>query len=311
MNKILSIVYLSTILCSCQNSPSETESISDIKSEQQVYKYEIDYSTDTSYTEFINGLVNVQKGISLDHDTTTNEYSCDIDFEKYFKSFDKLEIAKNWKLESRYRHFGDAGRPLLLAFEKGDKLGDSIQKELNKSFEGEKFAESLEYQVSNKLFDYQDSVNYLNSILIKDDKMGYFQFVIFALVGDGYCTFGHSNYGEMSIITSKKQLKELTELENDFYYKFSSKEKNGNAEQDSIFDIGVFGNLTMDKESVLQIDPTPEVILSSEEASIKIVTLSPWLGFLERTFKVSRRFPHILEQTKLDTLIEYNCGILF
>ncbi len=311
MNKILAIVYLSTILCSCQNAPSATESVSDIKSEQQANKYEIDYSTDTSYTEFINGLVNVQKEISLDHDTITDKYSCDIDFEKYFMSFDKLEIAKNWKLESHYRHFGDAGRPLLLAFEEGDKLGDSIQKELNTSFEGEEFAGMLDYQVSVKLFAYQDSVEYLNCIQITDNNMGYFQYVIFALIGDNYCKFWHSNYGEMSIITSEKQLQELTELEDDFYYKFSSKEENNNTEQDSVLEMEIFGNFTMDKESVLQIDPNPEVILNPEEATIKIVTLSPWTGFLERTFKVSRTFPHELEQIKVDTLIEYNCGIMF
>lgn len=311
MYKIISIAFLSVLLWSCQNAPSEIKSVSEISSEKQIDKYEISYSTDTSYTEFINGLINVQKQIFLDHDTTTDEYTCDIDFNSYFKSFDRLNIAPNWKLESHYRHFGDAGRPLLLAFEEGDKLGDSIQKELNKSFEGKEFEGMLDYQVSKKLFAYQDSVEYLNCIQITNDKMGYFQYVIFALIGDNYCKFWHSNYGEMTIITSKKQLKELTELEDNFYYRFSSKEKNKNTEHDSVVDIGVFGNYTMDKESVLQIDPNPEVILNPEEATIKIVTLSPWAGFLERTFKVTRTFPHKLEQVKLDTIIEYNCGIIF
>ena len=109
----------------------------------------------------------------------------------------------------------------------------------------------------------------------------------------------------MSIITSRKQLQELIDLEDDFYYKFSSERNNNNTEQDLVFNLG------MNKESVLQIDPTPEVILDPEEATIKIITLSPWAGFLERTFKVSRTFPHKLEQVKLDTIIEYNCGIMF
>lgn len=304
MNKSTVIAFVVTFLWSCQNMSPEVKSDNEIPGEQSTNKYLISYSKDTSFTDFIDGLNNVQKQISLDHDTTTDEYTCDIDFDSYFKSFDRLSIATNWKLESHYRHFGDAGRPLLLAFEEGDKLGDSIQKELNKSFKGEEFAGMLDYQVSKKLFAYQDSVEYLNCIQITNDKMGYFQYVIFALIGGNYCKFWHSNYGEMSIITSKKQLKELTELEDDFFYKFSSK-------KDEIYINGHLNKQTMLKENVLQIEPQPEVILNKDYTTVRIVTLSPWAGFLERTFKVSRTFPHELEQIKLDTLIEYNCGILF
>ena len=173
MNRILAIAFLSTLLCCCQNTPSEMKSVLEISIEQQLNEYEISYSTDTSYTEFINCLINVQKQISLNYDTTTDEYLCDIDFDSYFKSYDKLDIAENWKLESHYRHFGDAGRPLLLAFEEGDKFGESIQKELDKSFKGEEFGGMLDYLVSEKLFAYQDSVEYMNCIQITEDKMGY------------------------------------------------------------------------------------------------------------------------------------------
>lgn len=311
MNKILVIAFFSILIWSCQNAPAEKHSISEVPSDLQIDKYKICYRTDTSYTDFINNLIDVQKQITLDHDTTTDEYSCDIDFDNYFKSFDKLTVANNWKLESHYRHFGDAGRSLLLAFEQGNEYGDSIQKELHKSFEGEEFAEMLDYQVSKKLFDYQDSVEYLNCIQITHDKMGYFQFVVFALIGDNYFKFWHSNYGEMSIITSNNQLKELTERKDDFYYKFSSKKEDDNSQVEAIFSDGFLSKLTMDKESVLQIDPCPEVILNKDSATVRIVTLSPWKGFLERTFTISKTFPHKLEQVKLDTIIEYNCGIMF
>jgi hypothetical protein len=309
MKKILIIIYISSLLWSCQNYSSESKSALDITKEDSIGRYKISYSTDTSYAEFINGLENVQKQIYLDYDSIKDEYVCRVDFDEYFKSFDKLSISKNWKLESHYRHFGDGGRPLLLAFEGGDKYGDSIQVDLSKSFVGEEYKEMYDYSISQKLFAYQDSVNYLDCIQIIDDKMGYFQFVVFALIGDRYCQFWHSNYGEMSIIASKEQIKALTETKDHFYYKFSTKKEK--EEVDSNFENLFFPKFRMDIETVLKINPEPKVTLSDGIATVKIVTLSPWGGFVEQTYTVTRTYPHTLEQGKVDTIVEYNCGILF
>lgn len=311
MKKIFLWTFLLSLLWCCQNKPLDAKIEKEIPKEIDSTTYELSYSSDTSYSEFINGLKNVQEQIRLNHDTVSDTYSCDINFDEYFNLFDKLSIAENWKMESHYRHFGDAGRSLLLAFEKGDKFGDSIQNELHKSLKNDELDGMQDYYVSEKLFDYQDSVNYMNCIQIKDDKMGYFQFVIFDLIGDNYCTFGHSNYGEMSIITSKEQIKKLIEQKDNFYYKFSSKKVAKNEPDDSSLFKILNSKYSMDIESVLQIDPTPEVTFNKNVASVRIVTLSPWEGFLELTYTVSRTFPHIVEDVKLNTLIEYNCGILF
>lgn len=272
----------------CEEAQNEGVKAQNSDPDIQQIKYQINYTSDSSYTEFIEGLTHLHNQIELENDSISNEFECLIEFNRYFKVFDRLSIAQNWTLESHYRHFGDAGRPLLLAFEQGSKLGDSIRFELSRSFEGEEYQGISDYNVSLKLFEYQDSVNYLDPIQIDDSKMGYFQYVTFALIGDNYCLFWHSNYGEMSIITSKEQLVELTELEDNFYYKFSAE----------------------DKKNILKLDPEPVIELNEQDALVTVVTLSPWAGFVERTVKISKTWPHEIEQLSADTIMEYDCGIL-
>lgn len=241
-----------------------------------------------SYEKFVDGLVKLQNLADIKLDKKDSTYHCDLDFENYLNYFDQLKIDTKWSLESHYRHFGDAGRPLILAFERNDSLGMKIKDELSKSGNGLD-GDFADWNLSKKLFDYQDSVDYLTPIQIKSDS-GYFQFLIFALIGDNYCQFWHSNYGHLDLITSKQRIKELTELEDDFYYKFSSKEKS----------------------LALSIDPLPKIeIHDKDSVSVRIVTLGPWDGFIERKFSITKKWPHILKEYKKTVLMEYDCGIMF
>ncbi|WP_196889858.1 hypothetical protein [Aureivirga sp. CE67] len=243
---------------------------------------------DNSYEKFVDGLVELQNLADIKFDKKDSTYYCDLDFESYLTYFDQLKIDSNWSLESHYRHFGDAGRPLILAFERNDSLGMKIKDKLSKSvkeFDGE-FAD---WKLSEKLFDYQDSVEYLTPIQIKSD-FGYFQFLVFSLFGDNYCKFGHSNYGHTDLITSKQRIKEFTELKNDFYYKFSNNEK----------------------LQALSIDPEPKIVVhNNDSVSVRIVTLGPWEGFIERKFSITQQWPHKLRQYEKTVLLEYDCGIMF
>lgn len=241
-----------------------------------------------NYEKFIDGLVELQNLADIKLEKKDSTYHCDLDFESYLNYFNQLTIDPNWSLESHYRHFGDAGRPLILAFERNDSLAMKIKDELSKPVK-ELDEEFADWNLSEKLFDYQDSVDYLTPIKIKSGS-GYFQFLIFALLGDNYCRFWHSNYGHLNLITSKQRIKELTELKDDFYYKFSSKEKS----------------------QALSIDPLPKIeIHDKDSVSIRIVTLGPWDGFIEREFSITKEWPHILKEYKKNVLMEYDCGIMF
>lgn len=239
------------------------------------------------YEKFIFGLLDLQNQIDLRHDSIDSTYYCDLDFNTYFEYFNQLSIDSNWTLESHYRHFGDAGRPLLLAFEKNDSIANNLKQELSKN-KKELEGEFGDWNLSKRLFNYQDSIDYLTPIHIESDS-GYFQFLIFAMLGDNYCKFWHSNYGHLDIITSLESIKEVTELDDDFYYNFSKSEK----------------------EKALGINPIPNVENYNDSVTVRIVTLGPWDGFIERKFSISKKWPHKLRQYENNVLVEYDCGIMF
>lgn len=247
--------------------------------------YSLNYRNDTAYTDFINGLELILDSVYLEEDLyNKNAYQCNVNFDTYFTVFDQLNIDSNWTLESRYQHFGDAGRVLLLGFEKGNKASERIRNKLYGTFEI-----NDNYALSKELIDYEFAINAMDGIHINPTKMGYFQFIAFNLIGTNYCNYWHSNYGEQSLITSPKQLKELTELEDNFYYNFSADQKT----------------------KILNIDPEPKVEIYDNSAFVSVVLFGPWSGFTRYSYSISHEWPHQQNIIAMDTLLSYNCGLIF
>jgi hypothetical protein len=253
--------------------------------EETPISYSLSYSNDSAYTEFIKGLTDVQREISIIEDPQNPAcFRCNMNFESYFSLFDQLSIASNWELEAHYRHFGDAGRILLLGFEDNDAYGESIKKALYGSFHS-----TSNYPLSQNLIEYEDSVQAMDAVQVWPSKMGYFQFAVFGLIGTNICNFGHSNYGEMSIFTSAKELEDLIAQEDDFYYHFSEEEE----------------------AIILEINPEPEIEITDDYAKVSLLTLGPWDGFNRYHLSISTTWPRQFEKVEIDTILDYNCGILF
>ncbi|NOQ70607.1 MAG: hypothetical protein GQ574_01315 [Crocinitomix sp.] len=254
-------------------------------SDDQATTYELTYSNETAYTEFTDGLELILDSVYLERSSYSGKsYECNIDFDSYFTIFDQLSIDSNWTLESRYHHSGDAGRILLLGFQSGNALSEKLQHKLYGTFE-----RYNNYALSKELMDYESAINAADGIHISHSKMGYFQFAIFNLIGTNYCSFWHSLYGEQSIITSKEQLIELTDLEDNFFYKFSEAE-------------------TAD---ILKINPEPIIELYEDSATVSLVQLAPWEGFTRYTYSISKSWPHQQNIIDIDAVMYYNCGITF
>ncbi len=282
------LVFCFLALISCQE---KNETDFEVTSNQiaivtpQPKTYELNYGNDTTYNAFIEGLELILDSIYLEEDLYNEKsYQCNVNFDAYFSVFDQLTIDSNWTLESHYRHFGDAGRVLLLGFEQGNAASKKMRKRLYGTFE-----RNNDYGLSKELIDYESAINAMDGIHINPSKMGYFQFIVFHLIGTNYCNFWHSNYSELSLITSPKQLKELTELEDNFYYKFSQDQK----------------------KEILNINPEPKVELYADSATVSLVLLSPWYGFSRYKYSISKDWPHQQSIIDTDPLLIYNCGISF
>lgn len=238
------------------------------------------------YEEFVMGLNNLQQKTDV---IFLNDSTCDCyqNFQNYMNYFDQLFIDTNWTLESHYRDMGMGGRPLLLAFKKNDVKAEKIKLALQKS-KDHGIGRKEYFNMTDVLIDYQDSIDFLSAIHIKSDS-GYFQFLVFALLGDQYCQSWHSNYGHIEIITSSKRLEIMTKQTWDIYYGFKSS----------------------DIEEILKIDPIPVIEHYKDSVSIRIVTFQPWDGFIERKISITKKWPHNINQYFRKVLFEHDCGIMF
>lgn len=63
--------------------------------------------------------------------------------------------------------------------------------------------------------------------------------------------------------------------------------------------------------------PTPsqgavEGFLQFEDAVIvRVVTFSNWGSFIRRSYTIRREFPHRILAEEKETLVEYDCGVMF
>ncbi|MFT5819970.1 MAG: hypothetical protein ACI8ZM_001195 [Crocinitomix sp.] len=287
MNKQFLVIFL-LFPISCEEINADIFEVSSDRiaiSDDQAITYVLTYSNDTAYTEFTDGLELSLDSVYLEKSSYAKKsYECNIGFDSYFTVFDQLSIDSSWTLESHYRHFGDAGRILLLGFESGNALSEKLQHRLYGTFE-----RYNDYALSKELMEYESEIDAADGIHISHTKMGYFQFALFNLIGTNYCNFWHSHYGDLSVITSREQLLELTDLENNLYYRFSEDEK----------------------ADILEIKSEPIVELYEDSATVSLFLLGPWSVFTRYTYSISKSWPHQQNIIGIDTLMNYNCGILF
>ena len=60
------------------------------------------------------------------------------------------------------------------------------------------------------------------------------------------------------------------------------------------------------------LDLEPQVEISGSAVVVKVVTFTKWGGFKRVTYSLHKEFPHPdLPKTQIETLVEYNCEIIF
>ena len=51
--------------------------------------------------------------------------------------------------------------------------------------------------------------------------------------------------------------------------------------------------------------------MGDDTVLVKVVTFSNWGGFIQRSYTISRDFPHKVLQVERETLVEYDSGVQF
>lgn len=130
--------------------------------------------------------------------------------------------------------------------------------------------------------------SYLDRVVIDGTPEGYFQFAALDIMGEQFYLVWHANYNDARILCDSSDVTNVLEAE-------------------------TFG-LPIPEDVAAQareLDVEPVVTLGEETAEVQIVVFTKWGGFLCVTFTIGQDFPHQVLDTEAETLVAYDCGVMF
>lgn len=131
--------------------------------------------------------------------------------------------------------------------------------------------------------------SYLEHVQVEDSPEGFYQYALLYLRGGRFYIYWHAGYGEIEILADREALEARLAQGDDFGSEFPRSVRN----------------------AARDLDPTPVVTLGAETVTVSLLTFSNWGGFERHTLTVRRAFPHVVVDTQRETLVEYECGVMF
>jgi len=129
----------------------------------------------------------------------------------------------------------------------------------------------------------------LNFLETDDSAAGFFELAVFLQIAGQFYLFWHANYNDHRIVCDGEALETILTSPNDF----------GNLLSDGVI------------EQARALDVEPLVVFDDETVRVQVLLFTKWGGFSRATFTISRDFPHQIEAVKSETLVPYDCGVMF
>ena len=196
----------------------------------------------------------------------------DFDVNRYFTVLNHLSMESGYQLDYAYNFSSIGGLPILYGRSTG----------------------TAPYQTYN---DYaraepgQEITSYLEKIRTDGTPEGYYQLAVLAQLGSQFYLYWHAANNDTQIVADRATLEKLI---NDL-----KAPKSGYP-------------LTADQAAKARtIDPQPQIEFGSENVTVRYVTFTKWGGFRRSSFVFHKEFPHRIVDRKTETLVEYQCGIVF
>lgn len=276
--------------------------------EAQTYKKFLDQLFDyQDSVRLIESSINGQRVLNLD----TNTFN----LKDYMSIFSKLTPKPGYILEYIYRYTGDGGMPLLYArqsnFVKEEYISaesesirvlwDSIMNERIEEIENEDWEEeeknkrikrmkricvnTREVSVGNILQRFAwDSMNHaVRHLIPRDNKMGYFQLLIFKLYDNNFALWWHANYNYRFPVYKKEQIEFLIKenREGDFSIYLDEKE--------------IVPLLTKNLK--------PRVKMERDRCLITLYVFYAEGGIYRNTYSISRVTPYLIQEERSEKLV--------
>ncbi len=205
----------------------------------------------------------------------------DFNVNTYFNALERLSMQPGYMLDYVYIFRGLGANPVLYNRPTTQPPFSTYQE----------YAQALGGSTSEEQSDVylQHITDFLDQIHVEDSPEGFLQLAILTSMADQFYLVWHSLYNDSTILCVPGDAKNAMQSVQEF----------GLTPPDEIL------------SKAQDLDYTPEVSMNGDSATVKLVTFTKWGGFIERRYNFSRQFPHRLLDFKEQTLIEYDCGIMF
>ncbi len=130
---------------------------------------------------------------------------------------------------------------------------------------------------------------YLASVQTDDTAAGYLQLAALDVMGGQFYLEWHANYNDYQVLCDPAAVEQILSSDNGF----------GQNIPDDV------------RQAARKLDVTPSVEFTDHEVQVRLVVFTKWGGFLRMTFTMSRDFPRSIYDVKSETLVAYDCGIMF
>lgn len=227
-------------------------------------------NSDETYCDtFIQRIKSLQKNAEAIRDTDRMEFR--FDFEAYLKEFDQLSPEKGWIVEGFYLGDGYGASPEFYARKITDDK-DSLEK----------------YFLADGIWDYHKSIRTSDHLESTNTLKGYYQLIIFELIGNNFNRYWHSRYANIDIIVSRNDLSEILNRKDHFHR---------------------FDSLLVKRIDSLSVKPL--IREYDDSVTYSLLIFNAWEGFRRKTYSVGRNFPHFIHTIKDSLEVDYNCRIHF
>jgi hypothetical protein len=143
------------------------------------------------------------------------------------------------------------------------------------------WAEYIEAEQPDPSEDY----GYLDHVVVDGTAEGFFEFVVLEIMGDQFYLYWHSSANDAEIVYNRARLWEMVNEHPKLPYET--------------------------KLQARTLDVTPVVRTRGDTVVVEVVTFSNWSGFVQRSYTISREFPHKVLKLDSKTLVEYRSNVVF
>src|SRR4030042_538355 len=212
----------------------------------------------------------------------------EFDVNEYFNVMTNLSIEPGYVLDYVYKFEFLGGQPFLYVKAGSEKPFLSYEEYYLKTM----YQEGIDdvYGIVTPLWN-QQSGSFEDKIRIDGSKEGFFQYVVLQVLGGQFYLSWHANYNDWRIICETSRIDTIGE---------------------QVLNSGYQGGIPAGfAEKAKALDCKPVVELKDDTAAVSLLIFTDWGGFKRLTFTMKRDYPHTIIDYRSETLLEYDCGIMF